>query len=294
MSRRRQLGVLMAAVCCVGVLVGCSSGPDRAHVVGRGAKSVLDEKHGHGAIDDIDVPSASGPIPVAVNYDRTRRSAPWILYVHGGYWWAGTGLGNLVWAERERVRGYQVFSVDYRLSQKAQWPGPLDDVKATIAYLRADAARFGLDPGRGVVVGFSAGGELGTIAGLETGVSGIVDLDGAVDPLAALTARNRALGRAARQLLGCSPQACPERWQDSRAVRHVTASSPPVLVVHSLRDPTVPITQSFDLVAALRAAHRPVELFVLPGKRHESIGVPAVAKRIDRFLDQVTARRVAG
>lgn len=289
----RPVGVVLAALAGLGLGPACSSPPNRTQVVGGGAHSVLDERHGHGTIDDIRMPTAAGSVPVAVNYDRTRHGAPWVLYVHGGYWRAGTGLGNLVWAERERVRGFQVFSVDYRLSQQAHWPGPLDDVESTIAFIRSQAVEYGLDPQRGVVVGFSAGGQLGTIAGLDTGVAGIVDLDGAVDPLAALAATNRALGRAAEQLLGCRPQVCPRHWQDVRAVSHIRPDSPPILIVHSVHDPTVPIGESLDLAAALRRAGRPVQLFEVLGKRHQSIGVPAVAKRVDEFLDAVTARPAA-
>ncbi|HEV7203043.1 MAG TPA: alpha/beta hydrolase [Jatrophihabitans sp.] len=275
----RAVARLTVLVAGFAVLAACASAPLTQRLHGTGHEIVADH---------VPVPTASGGVSLVAHYDPTRHHAPWILYVHGGYWSSGNGGGNEVWSERLRLQGFQVFSVDYRLSQVAKWPGPLDDVKAAIGFLRSHAATYGLDPTRGDLVGFSAGGQLATIAGLETGVAGVVDLDGSVDPLAALSAPNKELGRAARQLLGCAPSACPAGWQDARTITHVDATSPPFLIVHSREDPTVPLGQSVALARALRAAGRPVQLFVVSSRRHENISLPAVNSRVNRFLAATT------
>lgn len=291
-SRVSTAVALAAGLLVAGVLAACSSSPPRrvARVVASAAAPYIDPR-GDGRVDQVAVPTPAGGVSFNAHYDPTRHSAPWILYVHGGYWRAGDAQIPY-WAERHRVAGYQVFSVTYRLSQVAKWPGPLDDVKAVITYLRAHARHFGLDPVRGALVGFSAGGQLATIAALETHVAGVVDIDGAVDPLTALTAPDRSLQSAAIQLLGCLPVDCPGHWQDARTVTHIDGQSPPMLVVHSVGDPAVPFTQAVELVDALRRAGRPVEFIPVPGAVHSSGSLPAVSSRVDAFLKQVTAHRV--
>ena len=63
-------------------------------------------------------------------------------------------------------QGFVVASVEYRTSNEAKYPAPLQDVKAGIRYLRAHAERFCIDPDRIGVMGESAGGYLTCMAAL--------------------------------------------------------------------------------------------------------------------------------
>lgn len=64
--------------------------------------------------------------------------------------------------------GYIVVGVEYRDSNKVQFPGQLEDAKAAVRYLRANADRFQADPNRFVAMGESAGGHLASMLGLPT------------------------------------------------------------------------------------------------------------------------------
>lgn len=267
-----------------------------------GIACVVSRPSGAPAALAIALPAASQPDVTATfeyrlgervyaHYDPRRVHAPWVLNVHGGYWRFGSGNSAAInaWARYEESRGYQVFALDYRLSTVARWPAQLDDVDAALRWLRAHAADLGLDPDRGALVGASAGGQLAAIAGMGGGVRGVVDWDGAVDPVAALAAPNRKLGQAAEQLLGCSLAECPARWRSAEAQNHIGPLTPPFLIVHTVDDPIVPASMSRALYRDLRAAGVPAALYLAPGDEHASADLPGVLARTDAFLDRVTA-----
>ena len=52
--------------------------------------------------------------------------------------------------------GYIVVGVEYRDSNKVQFPGQLEDAKAAIRYMRANAKRFQADPNRFIAIGESS------------------------------------------------------------------------------------------------------------------------------------------
>ena len=85
---------------------------------------------------------------------------PVVVYAHGGSFLVGDkDMEPGPWSSLPR-RGIAVFSVDYRLAGEVPHPEPVEDVLAAIRWVRANAARFGLDPERVAAWGSSAGGYL--------------------------------------------------------------------------------------------------------------------------------------
>ena len=88
---------------------------------------------------------------------------PLIINIHGGAWQAGSKeMGPPMDYLR---RGYAVASINYRLSQHALFPAQLDDCKAAVRWLRANAAKYNLDPDHFAAWGYSAGGHLAALLG---------------------------------------------------------------------------------------------------------------------------------
>src|SRR5262245_48325920 len=69
--------------------------------------------------------------------ENGRRPLPLVIWVHGGGWAAGSK--EQVGAVRQLERGYAVASVDYRLSGEAIFPAQIEDCKAAVRWLRANA-----------------------------------------------------------------------------------------------------------------------------------------------------------
>src|SRR5947209_12678438 len=94
----------------------------------------------------------------------SERPLPLIIWVHGGGWQNGSKAGGGP-ALRMAGRGYAVASINYRLSGMATFPAQIEDVKAAVRFLRANARKYNLDPDRFGAWGGSAGGHLVALLG---------------------------------------------------------------------------------------------------------------------------------
>lgn len=113
---------------------------------------------------DIYLPNeGDGPFPV-------------IIAIHGGAFMMGTKTGGDVSAMFAGLdRGYAVVSVEYRLSGEAIFPAQINDIKAAIRFLRANASTYNLDPDKFATWGGSAGGSLSALAGTSGDVTELQD-----------------------------------------------------------------------------------------------------------------------
>src|SRR5580693_4221442 len=98
---------------------------------------------------------------------------PAIIHIHGGGWVGGTYHGGGI--ERLAQEGYFAATIEYRLDNVAKWPAQIQDCKCAVRWLRANAAKYNVDPNRIGVIGESAGGHL--VACLDT-MDGVKDYEG--------------------------------------------------------------------------------------------------------------------
>ncbi|MFP6767556.1 MAG: alpha/beta hydrolase [Planctomycetaceae bacterium] len=105
----------------------------------------------------------------------TGRSRPGILVVHGGGWLKGDKQKFHALAKALALRGYVAAAVGYRLGGEARFPAAVHDCNAATRWLRANAARFAVDPKRIGAVGGSAGGHL---VGLMAAAAQVKSLQG--------------------------------------------------------------------------------------------------------------------
>ncbi len=119
-------------------------------------------------IEDVFAPGPEGAPEVMVRLYRPaglETPAPLFYWIHGG----GMVLGkvehddDLCMARAERL-GVLVASVEYRLAPEHPFPAPVEDCHAGLAFLDANADRFGIRRDRIAIGGASAGG--GIAAGL--------------------------------------------------------------------------------------------------------------------------------
>ena len=99
---------------------------------------------------------------------RGADKAPVLAAVHGGGWQIGDRSLYQHWGPYLARHGYALFSIEYRLMKPgaSTWPGAAYDVKAAVQFVRANAARLGIDPDRIGVIGDSAGAHLTALVAL--------------------------------------------------------------------------------------------------------------------------------
>ena len=102
---------------------------------------------------------------------------PVILVIHGGAFMGGDKRDIQLTPMLEGLkRGYAVVSMNYRMSGEAIFPALVQDVRAAIRWVRANAKQFLLDPTRIATWGGSAGGYLSLMAGVGAGIPELTDL----------------------------------------------------------------------------------------------------------------------
>lgn len=225
---------------------------------------------------------------------------PLVVFVHGGAWMVGDKRHSTeAFTDFPAVladfaaRGFVIASIDYRLAREAPFPAAIDDVRAALRFLRANAHRYGIDAQRVALWGASAGAQLAALATLDCGrgprgddaanatqsdcVQAAVAWFGVFD---FATVPASMAPRAVEVYLGCARDACAaDRIEAASPIAHADGKDPPILLLHGDADRLVPLAQSQQLRARLAAAHVPVTLEVIPGVGHGWIGADAAASR---------------
>jgi len=241
--------------------------------------------------------------PLVVDiYTRSGSGArrPLVLFIHGGGWNSGHtrhsgALANFPAALALLAsEGFVVASLEYRLTNEASYPAQLQDARAALRFLKANAAKYGIDPSRTGVWGGSAGGHLAALAALTCGED---RFDPAPAPpgsecvqaaviwyapfdFATMLARAPAGDDAMNALLRCKPAECTRaQVADASPAAHVDAGDPPFLLIHGESDAVVPVDQSRDAEKAFKAAGVRVEAIYFPGAGHSFVAATPEATR---------------
>jgi acetyl esterase/lipase len=242
-----------------------------------------------------------------------------ILAIHGGAFMGGDKADVQLTPMLEGLkRGYALVSINYRMSAEAKFPALVQDVKAAIRWVRANAADCMFDPRRIAAWGGSAGGYLAAMACVSAGVAALEDLSlgnpeqdctvqavvdwfGPTDFLKmdqqlseyGLTPQPGQEHSGAHSpeslLLGAQITSIPERVRAANPETYIHPAIPPFLLQHGTKDDTVPCLQSIRFAEKLSAAAGPekVTLHLLEGARHgdAQFNTPENLKRVFEFLD---------
>lgn len=220
---------------------------------------------------------------------KAAAPKPLVIYVHGGGWVGGHTRAAGALADFPKVlaslaaEGFVVASVEYRLSGEARFPAQLDDMRAAIRFLKANAGKYGIDPGRVAIWGGSAGGHLAALAALSCGAPGF---DAKPQPAGSECVQAAAIWYgifdfapivtqgAPLALIGCADAAsCPaDRVRAVSPLSYLEPGDPPFLLIHGDNDHTVSVTQSKDAYAKMKAAGLQVDEIIIPGVDHSFIG----------------------
>jgi acetyl esterase/lipase len=95
---------------------------------------------------------------------RGGGALPLVAYLHGGGWVVGTiEAFDPLCRALANASGALIASIGYRLAPEHPFPAALEDARAAVRWLAANARELGADPDRMGIAGDSAGGNLATV-----------------------------------------------------------------------------------------------------------------------------------
>ena len=216
---------------------------------------------------------------------RPRGEGPFpaVVCIHGGGFRAGTRDGYDGLIKKLAKHGYVAVTVSYRLAPKYQFPAAVHDVKAAVRWLRANAAKYHVDPERIGATGGSAGGHLAQFLGVTGGVKEFEGDGGNAEQSSRVACVvnfygpsdfTKSYGKsvdAAEVLplfLGGNLEQARQKHIQASPLYWVTPDAAPTLCVHGTKDQYVEFAQAEWIVDRLKAAGVEAQLLPMVGSMH--------------------------
>jgi len=243
---------------------------------------------------------------------------PVIISIHGGGFMFGDKADEQLNPMLKGLNhGYAIVSINYRMSGEAIFPANINDVKAAIRWVKANAAEYKFSPKRIALWGGSAGANLAALAGTSSDIKELEDMsmgnakqssrvmavvdwfgptnfllmdeqlketgNGKPDKSEANSMLSKVLGQKITEI--------PEKVKMANPESYITSDDPPFLIQHGTKDPIVPTQQSVlfyeKLVKVL--GKEKVTLHLLEGVQHggKEFETPENLQIVFSFLDKI-------
>lgn len=213
-----------------------------------------------------------------------EKKHPVVIWVHGGGW-SDENLTRLYRPEKEMAdlckMGFVCASIDYRLSQHAPFPAQIEDCKEAVRYLRANAAKYGIDTERFGAWGESAGGHLVELMAVSDDTEFIRGenqeyssrIQAAVPWYAPRDMRKtipemKQNPNWARLFAADSDEESLKLMEAASPIVYAQRKNPPMLLMHGRADKLVSVMESVEYYKALTAAGNDARLVLIPGQGH--------------------------
>jgi len=228
-----------------------------------------------------------------------------LVYIHGGAWfYMDKDMATRPFFRHLVAQGHTVMDVSYRRCPEVDIYGMVGDVKRAVAWMKANASRYGVNPEKIVLGGGSAGGHLAQLAGYtpehqelipedikdaDLSVCGVISYYGFTDLLALYQYMNlhimegqppvplgenlgswggmRYQGRM-DILLGGWPQDAPHMYELASPITHVHPDCPPTLLIQGEQDIFCSVEATCAHYTKLVEAGVPAINLVLPKTNH--------------------------
>jgi len=251
---------------------------------------------------DIYLPAGNGPFPV-------------VVFIHGGAFKMGNKEMETTNAAFLVSKGYAAVTINYRLSGEAKFPAQIQDCKAAIRFLRANAAKYKLNPDKIASWGASAGGNLSALLGTSSGISELegselgnssfsskvlvsVDWFGPIN-FSTMDAEAAALGftittnsatSPESQLMGAAVPTIPNQVAKANPTTYITTDDAAFFIQVGDADRNIPYTQSknfYDALVAVKGTTN-VSFELIAGAGHGGTQFTASSnmEKVLAFLDK--------
>ena len=239
--------------------------------------------------------------------EGVARSGLALIYLHGSGWWIlDKDFGTRPFFRQLAAQGHVIMDVAYRLCPEVDIYGMVGDVKRAVAWMKANAARYGVNPERVVLGGASAGGHLALLAGYapydlrltppdvqgcDLSVRALVSYYGPTDlracylhthqtrllsmpkvevglPGAVTTKKNMSDAGRLDTLLGGHLHEVPEAYELASPVAHIHPDCPPTLLIQGELDIITPAAATRELYTRLVECGVPAVNIIYPLTNH--------------------------
>ena len=250
---------------------------------------------------------------------KTEQKLPAIIYVTGGGFINANKDSYIQQRMDLAEAGYVVASIQYRVAPTVQFPKPLEDVKAAVRYLRANADKYNIDANKIGLLGGSAGGYLVAMGGTTNGqkqfdvgenlnvssdVQAVVDTYGlsdltkvGADYSPEVQKNHMSAGATEALWVNGSPvfggidggiMADPVKTELANPIHYISDKTPPFLLMHGDADTAVSPSQTYILQQALQKKGISAERYVVANAPHGGVLwiQPEISKIITDFFDR--------
>ncbi|MHC4285022.1 MAG: alpha/beta hydrolase fold domain-containing protein [Planctomycetota bacterium] len=199
-----------------------------------------------------------------------KELSPAIVFFFGGGWVGGTPKQFYHQCEHFASLGMVAISAEYRVKNR-HGTTPFEcvaDGKSAIRWVRANAARLGVNPNKIVAGGGSAGGHVAACTGVIKGLD-----EKHEDPNISSKPNALMLFNPAVDLVGLSKRKRSDRGLGNRVkeispLQHVKKGAPPCIIFHGTADRTVPFESVERFSTAMKKSGNVCRLVPFEGKGH--------------------------
>lgn len=246
---------------------------------------------------------------------------PVIISIYGSAWFSNNSKGvvfNQGIGQALLNAGYAVVTINHRSSTDAIFPAQIQDVKAAIRFIRANALSFSLDTSFIGITGWSSGGHLSALAGTSNNVKtfeyngNTIDIEGNIGSYTSFSSNVDAVvdwfgptnfllmdacGSSMRHdddnspessLVGGAIQSNKDKCHLADPATYISNNTSPFLIIHGDKDPLVPYCESEYLYKKLKEAGIDCEFITVQGGEHgPGVLIPEYIQQMISFFDKM-------
>ncbi|HMI05373.1 MAG TPA: alpha/beta hydrolase [Pedobacter sp.] len=190
--------------------------------------------------------------------------------------------------------GITAFVLKYRLpsdkTMEDKTTGPLQDVQQAVKLVRENAKKWGLNPGKIGIMGYSAGGHLASLAGTHFSDPKIENKESTslrpdfmllINPVISFTDR---IGHKGSRDNYLGPGPSQDKISYFSSELQVSKETPPAFLVHSDADQVVPVANSLEFYLALKSKDVPAGLHIYAKGEHGFLTAPSFEEWFGRCV----------
>ena len=228
-----------------------------------------------------------------------KASYPVFIHIYGSAWFSNNskGMANLDSVCQSMIdAGYAVITPNHRSSGDAKFPAQINDIKAVVRFVRANAAEYGFDTSFIAISGFSSGGHLASLTGATSNAAAKVmvgdvevDLEGSVGEYGSFSSAVDCVcdwsgpidllnmscewerpwgGTPEEALVGADYAGQDDLFRQLSPITYLDPADPPLIVFHGTADNVVPHCQGVELFEAWDKAGIKSDLNLVEGAGH--------------------------